>query len=764
MPAKSSPPQTSERPKSTTERQLESLGCQLVHTTSQRCRILIPQLLHDIEYVNRLHWLIGELDFVLSFRINPWARSIVIYYKQETDHRPDLQESLWVVILRARTEPAPSESLPFTETRPEINWLERMGLPVLSLGLALLAQQLVLPISPLLVGGLVVAAAVPFVTRMIQLTLEEQRLDADVLDVLWLTLYTLKGDFVAPALMINLMESGEALRDSTARTNERQALDLFNGVEQFARIERDGQEFQVPLLEVKIGDRVIVYPGEIIPVSGRILRGTALVDEHKLTGESTLVSRSEGQVAQASTLVLEGKLCILTKRVGKNTRMGITLELIRSAPVHDTRVEDYSAQIANAAIVPSIALGGAIFAFTGDLSRALAPLHLDFSHGIRLAVPTTILSALTYAARQGIYIRSGRALEMLSRVDTLVFDKTGTMTQGNAEVVAVLAAQSQISPTSVLALAASVEHESTYRESTHPVAGAILRYAAEQGVQLETCDVWDYRIGMGIIAQINGEQVLAGSSRLMQQEGIDLAALDQQYPDLRTGIESLVYVAQAGELLGVILYTDPLRPEVPEVIKTLQAQQIGTYMLTGDHPRVARNVSRQLGIDPSHVYADVLPQGKVEVIYQLREQGKTIAFIGEGINDAAGLAHADVSFSIASGNDLARETADVLLLDDDLQGILQAIEIAKRAMEIVYQNTAIVAVPNIGVVLASIVFALDPILGVIISNGSMIAAELNGFRPLFEPGEMPNFPKFAATSSPAKPKVAAQPSLSPAFS
>jgi heavy metal translocating P-type ATPase len=721
---------------------------------------MIPQLSHDAEYAHRLQWLVESLDFVLSFRINTLARSVVIDYKDGAASRLDLQESLWAVILRAHTEQTPSQSLPLiTETRPEINWLERMGLPVISLGLAMLAQQLLLPIPAFIVGGLVVVAAVPFVTRMIEITIQERRLDADVLDVLWLSLYTIKGDFVAPALMISLMESGEALRDSTARNNESQALDLFNGVDQYARIERNGQEFQVALPEVQIGDRVVVYPGEIIPVSGRILRGTALVDEHKLTGESKLVSRSEGQVAQASTLVLEGKLWILTKRVGKNTRMGITLELMRSAPIHDTRVEDYSAQIANAAIVPSIALGGAIFAFTGDISRALAPLHLDFSHGIRLAVPTTILSALTYAARHGVYIRSGRALEVLSRVDTLVFDKTGTLTQGNADVVAVLSAQQNILPESVLALAASVE-----RENTHPVASAILRYATANRVQLQPCDVWDYRIGMGIVAQINGERVLAGSSRLMQQEGIDLALLDQLYPDLRTGIESLVYIAQAGKLLGVILYTDPLRLEVPDMVKTLQSQGIGTYMLTGDNPRVARNVSRQLGIDSSQVYAEVLPQGKVEVIYQLREQGKTVAFIGEGINDAAGLAYADVSFSIASGNDMARETADVLLLDDDLRGILQAIEIAKRAMEIVYQNTAIVAVPNIGVVLAGIIFALDPILGVIISNGAMIAAELNSFRPLFEVGEVSSSPT-ASSKVPAKAKPVAepQPKLSPAF-
>jgi heavy metal translocating P-type ATPase len=758
--AKSSQPKTSDQQRSNTERQLEKMGCQIVHRTALRCRIIIPQLSHDAEYTHRLQWLMGNLDFVLSFRINALARSVVIDYKDAAASRADLQESLWAVILRASTEQTPSQDLPvITETRPEINWLERMGLPVLSLGLAMLAQQLLLPIPAFIVGGLVVAAAVPFVTRMIEITIQERRLDADVLDVLWLSLYTIKGDFVAPALMISLMESGEALRDSTARTNESQALDLFNGVDQYARIERDGQEFQVALPEVQIGDRVVVYPGEMIPVSGRILRGTALVDEHKLTGESKLVSRSEGQVAQASTLVLEGKLCILTKRIGKNTRMGITLELMRSAPVHDTRVEDYSAQIANAAIVPSIALGGAIFAFTGDISRALAPLHLDFSHGIRLAVPTTILSALTYAARHGVYIRSGRALEVLSRVDTLVFDKTGTLTQGNADVVAVLSAQQNILPESVLALAASVE-----RENTHPVASAILRYATASRVQLQPCDVWDYRIGMGIVAQINGERVLAGSSRLMQQEGIDLALLDQMYPDLRTGIESLVYIAQAGKLLGVILYTDPLRPEVPDVIKTLQSQGIGTYMLTGDNPRVARNVSRQLGIDSSQVYAEVLPQGKVEVIYQLREQGKAVAFIGEGINDAAGLAYADVSFSIASGNDMARETADVLLLDDDLRGILQAIEIAKRAMEIVYQNTAIVAVPNIGVVLAGIIFALDPILGVIISNGSMIMAELNSFRPLFEVGEMPSFPKASSTvPAKAKPVAEPQPKLSPAF-
>ncbi|MBF1989333.1 heavy metal translocating P-type ATPase [Fischerella thermalis] len=716
------------------EKHVGEIDYQIIHTTSGRFRIKIPRLSKDVEYTNQLIWLIESFDFIISVRINPAAESLIIHYQENLVSSTTVKESLLTIIQQAAIAETSSEIVRTqTEFKPELEWmLERVGMPVFSLGLALLAQQF-LPIPPLLVAGVVAVAAIPFIQRTLDLMLTERRLDADILDILWMSFYTIKGDFVGPALMVSLIESGDVLRDATARANEQQMLDLLQGVDKYVRIERDGQEERIQLSEVKKGDRIVVYAGETIPVSGRVLRGTALIDEHKLTGESKLVSRSEGQVVHASTLVLQGKICILTKRIGKNTRLGLAVQLMQSAPVHDTRVEDYASKIANALIAPTLLLSGVIFALTRDVSRALAPLHLDFGHAIRIAVPTTALAAVTYAARQGIYIRSGRALEMLARIDTIVFDKTGTLTQGNAAVVAIETAHEQISPQEILALAASAE-----QGNSHPVASAIIRRAEEIGVEIKPSTTKDYRIGLGIVALIEDAKVLVGSELLLQQEGVNLDSMHKKYPNLKNSTYSLVYVAKNNELLGVILFTDPLRSESTKVVESLQCQGMATYILTGDNQRVANHVGTQLGIDQDHTYAQVFPDKKVEVICSLKDRGQRVAFVGEGINDAAALAHADVSISFLEGSDIARETADVVLLDNDLRGISHAIAIAKRAMEIIYQNTAITAIPNISVVLAGVLFALDPVLGVIISNGSALLAELNSFRPLFEPDTDPN--------------------------
>lgn len=724
-----------------------SLDYYVVHAIPGRVRLRVPRLVQDQLYANKLNWFVESLSFVVSVRMNTIAGSIIVYYEHQAATLEAAQASLITAVQRALMEDLPPEATPFggllskTELRPEINWIERLGLPITSLGLALVAQQFAFPLSPLMVGGIVAIAAMPFVLRTIETTLKERRLDADVLDVLWLTLYTAKGDFVAPALMVSLMESGEALRDTTARANEHHAIQMYEGINRTVRVERNGQEELVSIDQVNLGDRVVVYAGERIPVSGRVLRGTGLIDEHELTGESTLVSRSEGQVVHASTRLLDGKICVLTKRMGQQTRVGLTVQLMQSAPVHDTRIEDYAANLANLAILPSVLLGGAIFALTRDVSRALAPLHLDFSHGIRLSVPTTVLSALTYASRHGIYIRSGRALEVLSKVDAIAFDKTGTITQGNAAVNVVRTVNTRVSIKEVLTLAASVE-----RENTHPVAKAILDYATAKGIQPRPCEAWEYRIGLGIVAQIDGDSVIVGSHQLMEKEGIDAETIDRRYPELHVSRCSLVYVARNGKLLGVISYTDPVRPEMPAVIRQLRDRGIEAYIMTGDNPRVAQDVARAIGVKSEHVFAEVAPKGKVKAIQQLQEQGKVVAFIGEGINDIAALAHSDVSISIASSSDMAREAADIVLLDDDLRDLAHAITISQRAMEIIYQNTILVAVPNISVVLAGIVLALDPILGVIISNGSMILAEVNSIRPLFDPGEDP----FVHLSPPSK--------------
>ncbi|MGL4621936.1 MAG: heavy metal translocating P-type ATPase [Chroococcidiopsis sp.] len=718
------------QPESIEERSREY---EVIHTIEGRWRIRVPRLIDDSEYASKLKWLFDTFEFAIYVRINCLVGSLVLEYDVCAIAPTQLKEKIGTAIQQAYVIELPVATAPEQlDQRPEIDWVERLGLPMLGLSLSLLANQLAMPIPAMLVGGAVVAAALPFLTRVFETTVKEKRLDADLLDALWISLYTAKGDFVAPALMVSMIESGELLRDVTASASDRQALDLVNSLGEYALVEQDGEERRVPLKEVQIGDRVVVYPGSIIPVSGRILRGKALIDEHKLTGESTLVSRCEGQVVHASTLLVEGKLCVLVKRVADSTRIGVAFQLMQAAPVHDTRVEDYASKLANAAVLPTLGLSALIFAATRDFSRAVAPLHLDFSQGIRLSVPTTVISALSYAARNGVYIRSGRALEMLARVDTIVFDKTGTLTQGNPAVVAIRTASDRIDADRVLTVAASAE-----QTNTHPVADAIVRYAEANGIERQKCEVWDYQIGLGIVAQIAGQRVLVGSDRLMRQEGIGLNAFHARYPDITSGNHSLVYVAQDSELLGAILYTDPVRPESHSAVAALKAQRLDIYTLSGDRQRVANEVAEKLGIEPDNTYSSCSPLQKVEIVRQLRDNGCTVAFVGEGINDAAALAYADVSISIASGSDIARETADVLLLDDDLRGLTKAIEIAKRSMDIVYQNTALVAIPNIGVVLAGIFFALNPVLSVIISNGSALLAELNALRPLFDAEDDP---------------------------
>ena len=358
--------------------------------------------------------------------------------------------------------------------------------------------------------------------------------------------------------------------------------------------------------------------------------------------------RSEGDEVFASTMLVDGNLSILVEKTGNNTRAGVIVALMQSAPVHDTRVENYAATVANQAVVPTLFVGGAVFAFTGDLSRASALLTLDLGTGIRISVPTTILSALTYAARNGVYIRSGRAIEILARVDTVVFDKTGTLTQGRAGIVGIETTDVGVPALEVLSLAASAE-----QGLTHPVAEAIVRHAREIGVGTLECEDWEYKVGMGVVTTINGQKILVGSKRLMAQENIDLDAFNEQHPDINLGSHSQVYVAGSGQLLGLILYSDPPRPESAGVLAQLSAEGINSYMLSGDVQRVATGVAHELGMNPDNIYAEAFPERKVEVVKSLHDSGKTVAFCGDGINDSAALAYADVSISFAGATDIA---------------------------------------------------------------------------------------------------------------
>ncbi len=715
-----------------------TVGYQIVHRNEYRLRICIPRLGDDPEYLQKLKQLTTALDHVKEVWINRGARSLAIEYTRPLSGS-NLEAILLQTIQRAANldldqvqiltqPPSPPE---ITPEQAHVEYWERLGLPALGLVLGLGALVGV-PIPGLVTAGVILTAARPLFQRAWDSLRDEQQLTIDFLDGLALSLHTMQGSFFAPALMLGLIEGGELIRDQTARGSARASYDLLDCLGLDALVERQGQEISIPVKEIELSDRVLVYPGDQIPVDGRIVRGAGLIDQCKLTGESIPVERAIGDEVFASTLLMDGYLCIAVERTGKQTRAGVIAELMQSAPVHDTRVENYAAMIANQLVVPTLVTAAAVGLINGDLNRTISLLTLDLGTGIRISVPTTIMSALTYAARHGVFIRSGRALEILAKVDTIVFDKTGTLTRGQAgitqvELVVGMGADSgaAITERELLSLAATAE-----QGLTHPVAEAITRHARTLDIPLGTCDTWDYRVGLGVVATIDGRSLLVGSHRLMAQEGVSLAGLQSQSA---SGSQSVIYVARDGQLLGVICYRDPLRSESQVVIQTLQELGIESYMLSGDMKRVAAAVASELGMNPDHVYAEAFPEQKVQVVQALHASGKQVAFCGDGINDSAALAYADVSISFAGATDIARETADIVLMENDLQSLVQAIYIARQAMEIIQQNILIVGIPNLSAICTGVLFALNPVLAILINNGSAILAELNALRPLLGP-------------------------------
>jgi Cu2+-exporting ATPase len=714
--------------------QAENVHYQIVHWLPGRFRIRIPRLHEDEEYTNKLKYVLDRIESIDSIEINAQASSLVVNY----NHQPTtvaiatFQEKLFTAIQKASEVEVPETWSEKGEEKAnnEVDFVERLGFPIAGLVLSV-GALMGLPIPGFVIAGVVFVGAIPVFKRAWDAIQNERQLTIDFLDGLAISLHTLTGHYFAPSFMLGLVEGGEAIRDMTARGSERASLDLLDCLGKTAIVERDGQEVEIAVKDIVQGDHVILYPGDQIPVDGIIVRGTGIVDQCKLTGESIPVTKREGDEVLASTLLVDGQLCVLTERTGNNTRAGVIVNLMQAAPVHDTRVENYAATVANQAVIPTLLIGIGVGIFSGNLSRAIALLTLDFGTGIRVSVPTTILSALTYSARNGVFIRSGRAIEILARIDTVVFDKTGTLTVGHAGVNDIQVIDTRFTKDEVLCLAATAE-----QGLTHPIAEAIVHQAKNREIALKECEEWEYKVGLGASAKIDGMQIIVGSPRFMKQENVSLDEFDRICPEAKSGGQSLVYVAGDGQLLGVIMYSDPPREESKDVIRELKSMGITPYMLSGDVTRVAKAVANNLGMDPNNIYAEAFPEKKVEVVKGLHESGKTVAFCGDGINDSAALAYADVSISFAGATDIARETADVVLMEDDLRGLIMAIKVARQAMDIIWQNTAIVAAPNLAALLSGIFFALDPILAVVINNGTAILAELNGLRPLMGPGDV----------------------------
>lgn len=710
---------------------LTPLPYQLVHHTIGRVRFRLPWLEQHPDNAEKLQQALENTAYIISVRMNRTARSLVIQYQPGYSVEEQLPHLLSHFLSTCLPAPARSSQAHVLTPPSKIQdsdegeW-SSLQLPATAALLAFLCRSPRLAILRPFAMLTLLAAAFPVAQRAFHSLVMRQRLNIDCLDLLALSLSGWQGKLFTPAMVITLHELGDVIREQTARSTEVRTINLIDAIGHFAWVKYDNQApRQVPSDCVQVGDTVVVYPGEQIPVDGTVVQGEAIVDQQSLTGEAMPVIRQVGQSVFASTLVRSGQLYVQAERVGQQTRAAASLELLQKAPVYDTRMANYAEKMADRLILPSLLLATIVLLATRDPARAAAILTLDFVTGIRVSIPTAFLSALNHTTRHGVLVRSGRTLEQLAEVDTIVFDKTGTLTQGTIAITGIRTVENGLPAETVLQLAAAAE-----QRLNHPVAEAIVQYAQQQNLEIPVRGEWAYEVGLGIRAHISGQEVLVGSERFLQQEAVEWGNWTAKAEDRW---QSCIYVACDRCFQGVIHYTDPVRPESHHLIQTLQQNYaIDLHLLTGDHAQRATQVAQDLGIPANRVYAEAFPEQKAKIVRDLHRAGRTVAFVGDGLNDSVALAYADVSVSFEQGSEIARETADVVLMNNNLLGLLEVIEIARQTRDLIEQNTALVVAPNlIALGLASTV-GINPLAATAIHNGSAIAAGMNSLRPLVQ--------------------------------
>jgi P-type Cu+ transporter len=482
------------------------------------------------------------------------------------------------------------------------------------------------------------------------------------------------------------------------------------------RLRDDGSDEEVPLEAVAVGDRLRVRPGEKVAVDGVVLEGRSAIDESMVTGESMPVTKAEGDAVIGGTINQTGSLVMRAEKVGRDTMLARIVQMVSEAQRSRAPIQRLADQVSGWFVPAVIVIAILAFIawstfgpeprFTFGLIAAVSVLIIACPCALGLATPMSIMVGVGRGAQLGVLIKNAEALERLEKVDTLVVDKTGTLTEGKPTVTALRPAEG-VAEEELLRLAASVE-----RASEHPIAAAIVQSAEARGLKLAEVSDFDSPTGRGALGIVEGREVVLGNARFLEERGIEAGALAEAADDLRRDGATAIFAAIDGKAAGVIAVADPVRPTTPEAIRALHEAGIRIVMLTGDNRTTAEAVARQLGID--EVEAEVLPDRKSEVVARLRSEGRIVAMAGDGVNDAPALAAADVGIAMGSGTDVAIESAGATLLRSDLVGIVRARRLSGATMRNIRQNLFFAFVYNAsGVPIAAGV--LYPVFGILLS-------------------------------------------------
>jgi Cu+-exporting ATPase len=547
--------------------------------------------------------------------------------------------------------------------------------------------------------------------------------------------------FDTAAVIIALILLGRLL-EARAKAGTTAAIKKLIGLRaRTARVRRGGEEVEVPVDEVTVGDEVIVRPGEKVAVDGEILEGHSTIDESMLTGESVPVEKGPGDEVIGATINRAGSVRFRATRVGNETALAQIVRLVEEAQGSKAPIQRLADRVSAYFVPVVLAIAAIAFAawliagsdFTEAMLAAVAVLIIACPCALGLATPTAIMVGTGRGAEMGVLVRSGVALETAERLDAIVLDKTGTLTLGKPRVTDVIADEA-IGRDKLLALAASAESR-----SEHPLGAAIVVGAGERGLEMRQASEFQASVGHGVTATVDGERISVGSARHLGEGETESSRWAAETAGLEDEGKTAVYVARNGEVLGVVGIADTLRPEASAAVAELRRIGLEVAMLTGDNSRTAAAIGAEAGIE--RVLAEVLPDEKVAEIRRLQDEGRRVAMVGDGINDAPALAQADIGIAIGTGTDIAMEASDMTLISDDLRKLALPVELSRQTMRTIKQNLVGAFAYNVALipVAAGVLYpiwgiTLDPVLAAAAMAASSVTVVLNALRLRGFPG------------------------------
>lgn len=718
------------------------LNCEILHHVPGRVRIGSRALRYLEDKAPEIEERLENADYITSAAVTTITQNVLIYYDHERVRESDvldLTESIVATysLIAYKAERHEASQQTVNERRiqeaPISEMVGRVVATSATLLWAWLGRGSATPPATFIGRFLTMPAltslslAVPILRSGFESLRTSFKPNADTLSSTAILASLIGGRDVSALTIIWLADIAELLTAYTMERTRKAIREMLSvGEEHVWRVREDGTEEKVPLEALQTGDHIMVHTGEKISVDGLVESGEAAVDQASITGEFMPMTKGPGEEVFAGTVVKSGRVVIHAQRVGDQTAVARIVHLVEEATHRKAQIQAYADKFSAQFIPVNFALAVLVYAITRSFSRALNMLIIDYSCGVRLSTATALSATICTAARNGILVKGGNYLELLAEADTLIMDKTGTLTEGRPQVTSIVPVDSSALPQTVVEYAAAAEET-----STHPMAVAVLEKARRSGWPIPAHSDTKVHVARGVETRVNGDLIRVGSRRYMQESGVDLLRAEEDVTKLVRRGENVIYVSRNGTLLGVLGIEDVLRENMKKALNRLRNSGMDDIvLLTGDVEQHAEIVAARMSMD--RFKAEVLPEDKAETVLQLQSKGVHVVMVGDGVNDAPALAYSDVGIAMGgTRTDIAMEAADITIAGDDPLMIPATINLASKTMGIVKENFAVaIGVNTLGLVLASI-GVLPVFWSAVVHNTCTVAVVLNSSRLLF---------------------------------